>query len=56
MWSLVGTTLSARRSCQQRETPMETESRRVANAARQQATQLNMSTEQTGIRRSADAN
>ena len=40
----------------QREAPMETESRRVVNAARLQATWLNMSTEETGIRRSANAN
>ena len=40
----------------QRETPMDTESRRVANAARQQATWLNMSTEDTAIRRSVHAN
>ena len=39
----------------QRETPMATESRRLANAATQQATQLNMSTEDLGIRRSANA-
>ena len=35
---------------------MESESRRVANAAQQQATWLNMLTEDTGIRRSVDAN
>ena len=38
-----------------RETPMETESRRLANAATHQATQLNMSTEDIAIRTSANA-
>ena len=40
----------------QRETPAETESRRVTNAARQQASQLHMTMEETCIRRSATAN
>ena len=41
---------------QQRETPTESESRRVTNAATEQATCLIMSTEETSIKRSADAN
>ena len=43
-------------AAQQRETPTESESTRVANAATEQATWLNMSTEETSITRSADAN
>ena len=42
-------------SAQQREAPTERESRRVTNAARQQASCLNMPTEDTVIRRSANA-
>ena len=42
-------------AAQQRETPTESESRRVMNAATQRTTWLNMSTEETSIRRSADA-
>ena len=42
-------------AAQQRETLTESKSRRVTNAATQQATWLNMSTEGTSIRRSADA-
>ena len=43
-------------AAQQKETPTESESRRVTNAATEKATWLNMSTEETSIRRSADSN
>ena len=42
-------------AARQRETPTESQSRRLTNAAIQRAMWLNMSTEETSIRRSADA-